>query len=149
MVALTVELMVVMLALVMAGVDFYPSAAPEMPRLPSLELDLEQQFVRLGIALVGSVVVAALLARLLPRVPLFNAMVSAGASGVQTVAEIERKNSAEVGQEGTAISPLRPGGKAQFGDTLLDVITQGEGVEKGARVRIIGHSGSAPVVEGI
>jgi membrane-bound serine protease (ClpP class) len=50
---------------------------------------------------------------------------------------------------GVAISPLRPGGKAQFGNDILDVISQGELIDKGSRVKIIGHSGTAAVVEGV
>jgi membrane-bound ClpP family serine protease len=46
-----------------------------------------------------------------------------------------------------AISQLYPGGKARFGDQLLDVITRGELVEKGRSVKIIGHSGLDAVVE--
>jgi len=52
-----------------------------------------------------------------------------------------------VGRDGVALSPLRPGGKAQFGDDVLDVITQGELLEAGTRVRILSHSGHEAVVE--
>jgi membrane-bound ClpP family serine protease len=44
---------------------------------------------------------------------------------------------------------LRPGGKAQFGNDILDVISQGELIDKGERVKIIGHSGTEAVVEGV
>ena len=52
-----------------------------------------------------------------------------------------------MGQVGFALSPLRPGGKAQFGEDILDVVTQGEMLSKGQRVRIIGHRGSDALVE--
>jgi len=42
---------------------------------------------------------------------------------------------------------LRPGGKAQFGEAILDVMSQGDMVEKGRTVRIIGFSAGAAVVE--
>lgn len=43
----------------------------------------------------------------------------------------------QVGQTGVAISYLRPGGKAQFGSLILDVMTDGEVVKKGKRVAVI------------
>lgn len=49
-------------------------------------------------------------------------------------------------------SPSRrciPGGKAQFDDELLDVITRGEMVAKGQRVKIIGHTGPNAIVAGV
>jgi hypothetical protein len=54
---------------------------------------------------------------------------------------------ARVGQVGVTTSPLRPGGKARFGDQILDVISQGELVASRPKVRIIGHSGSEAIVE--
>jgi membrane-bound ClpP family serine protease len=50
---------------------------------------------------------------------------------------------------GEAVSNLRPGGKARFGDEILDVMSQGEMIEKGTRVRIIRHSASEAVVESV
>ncbi len=132
----------VLLSLVMAGVDFYPEA----PRVPTLELDLGRQFLRIGIAVAGAIAVGALLARLLPSVPLFNAMVSSSASGQETEEQLGKQQVAQIGMTGVAVSPLRPGGKARFGEQFLDVITEGESIEKGTPVRIIAHSGAQPVV---
>src|SRR5437588_61362 len=64
-----------------------------------------------------------------------------------TVAELEQKQKSRIGQVGVAISSLRPGGKAQFGDEILDVISQGDMIDKGQRVKIIGHSSTEAVVE--
>ena len=36
-----------------------------------------------------------------------------------------------LGMHGVTRTPLRPAGKAQFGDQILDVITQGEMIDKG------------------
>ena len=76
-------------------------------------------------------------------------LVSQTASGVSTVAELEQKQKSRVGRVGVAISPLRPGGKAQFGDEILDVMSQGEMIDRGQRVRIVGHSGTEAVVEAV
>ena len=61
--------------------------------------------------------------------------------------EQELQQASRLGQTGVAISNLRPGGKAQFGEQILDVITQGEMITKGQPVRIIRHSGAEAVVE--
>jgi membrane-bound ClpP family serine protease len=66
---------------------------------------------------------------------------------VRTGATQEQQRTARLGQTGLAISTLRPGGKAQFGDEILDVISQGELVPKGTKVRIIGYSGGEAIVE--
>ena len=39
----------------------------------------------------------------------------------------------EVGDVGQAISPLRPSGKMQVGDFTVDVVTEGDFVERGQR----------------
>ncbi|HXT41369.1 MAG TPA: NfeD family protein, partial [Candidatus Angelobacter sp.] len=87
------------------------------------------------------------LSRFLPKTAIYGKLVSNTASGMSTVAKLEQKQSARVGQLGVAISSLRPGGKAQFGDEVLDVISQGEMIDRGQRVKIIGHSGTEAVVE--
>ena len=66
---------------------------------------------------------------------------------MKTEAVVEKQKASRRGEIGVAVSPLRPGGKAQFGDQILDVISQGDLVARGARVRIIGYSGTEAVVE--
>lgn len=41
-----------------------------------------------------------------------------------------------VGQTGTALTPLRPAGTAQFGDRRVDVVTAGEYIEAGTPVTV-------------
>ncbi|MBK9138784.1 MAG: NfeD family protein [Verrucomicrobia bacterium] len=94
-------------------------------------------------------IVLAILARLLPKTPIYATLVTQSVSGGESPAAQEKAHSAQVGREGVALSVLRPGGKAQFGDEVLDVMTQGELIEKGARVRIVAHSGREAVVEAI
>lgn len=131
-----------LLTIIMAMVDYYPGM-PKVPSMPQLALPLRD----LGYAILGSVVVLAVLARLLPKTSLYGTLVTQAVSGVESVREQSEQQRVEVGLEGIAVSVLRPGGKAQFGDRVLDVMTQGELIEKGARVRIIRHSGREAVVE--
>jgi len=51
------------------------------------------------------------------------------------------------GQEGVAQSKLRPGGYAQIGERRVDVVTRGEMIEAGTRVRVVEVTGNRVVVE--
>ncbi|QDT02345.1 hypothetical protein K227x_07210 [Rubripirellula lacrimiformis] len=52
----------------------------------------------------------------------------------------------EVGQVGQAVSPLRPGGRVQVGEIMVDVTTEGDFVESGTAVKIIGKQGARVIV---
>jgi len=54
-----------------------------------------------------------------------------------------------LGDTGTAESLLRPAGKARFGDRFVDVITDGEFVEKGSAVKIVELGGNRVVVQAV
>ncbi|MDA1049572.1 MAG: peptidase [Planctomycetota bacterium] len=54
-----------------------------------------------------------------------------------------------IGDWGVAESPLRPAGKAIFGDAYLDVVADGSFVDKGTQVRVIQISGNRIVVREI
>jgi membrane-bound serine protease (ClpP class) len=135
-------MLLILVSVVMGMVDMYPGS-PSLPTLPQLRLPLRD----LGIASVGALVIAFYLARFLPKTPIYAVLVSASASGVQSVAALETRQKSLVGQVGIALCPLHPGGKARFGDQILDALTQGEMIEKGRQVKIIGHTGSDVVVE--
>jgi membrane-bound serine protease (ClpP class) len=137
-----IGLILVVISLIMAGVDMYPGT-PMLPSLPQLTLPLEN----LGIAVGSSIVIGLILARFLPHTPIYRTLVSQSASGVGTEKEFQEQQAAHVGQIGVAISNLRPGGKARFGEQVLDVITQGEMIAKGQPVRVLRYSGAEAVVE--
>ena len=131
-----------MTAIIMAMVDMYPGM-PSVPSLPQLQFPIRQ----LAIAMAGGAVAIWLLSRWLPKTSVYHALVSHSASGVQSGRMLQADHSSQLGQIGVALSPLRPGGKAQFGDRILDVLSQGDLVATGTRVRIIGFSGSEALVE--
>ncbi len=133
-----------LIALVMAMVDTYPGM-PSVPTLPQLQLPLE----RLALAFVGATAGILVLGRLLPKTPLYKVLVSESASGVMTEAKQQEQRGTLQGQIGVALSNLRPGGKAQFGDQVLDVISQGDMLPKGTRVKIIGFSAAEALVEAV
>jgi membrane-bound serine protease (ClpP class) len=135
-----------LIAVIMAMVDLYPSHGPGLPSLPSLD-KFELPLQHILIATVGGAFAIWLASRFLPKTSLYRAVISQSASGVKSEAALEHRKKSLLGQEGVAISALRPGGKGQFGEEILDVISQGEMIPKGARIRIIRYSGTEAVVE--
>jgi membrane-bound serine protease (ClpP class) len=133
-------------AIIMAMTDLYPSNVPGLPALPSLK-SFDAPLRIIPIATAGGIVAILLVSRFLPKTPMYRAVVSHSASGVKSEAMQQQQRTALQGQMGVAVSALRPGGKAQFGNQILDVISQGDMVPKGAKVRIIGYSGTEALVE--
>jgi membrane-bound serine protease (ClpP class) len=131
-------------ALVMAMVDFYPG----MPTIPSWDL-LSRSLLNVLLTLAGAIVIMMVLSRYLLTTPLYRGMIAAGASGEKADAMIAQEQQSRFGEVGTTVSALRPGGKAQFGDAFLDVVSQGEMIPKGTKVRVVGFSGREPIVEAV
>ena len=52
-----------------------------------------------------------------------------------------------VSQQGVTVTPLRPAGRAQFGERLIDVVTEGGFIERGARVEVVAVHGARVVVQ--
>ena len=134
-------------AIVMAMVDLYPAPGPgvlpAMPTFDKFQLPLRQ----LLIATAGGGLGIWLASLILPKTSFYRAVVSQSASGVKTEAAFAQQNKSRLGRTGVTLSALRPGGKAQFGEEILDVISQSEMVPKGTPVRIIGSSGAEALVE--
>jgi membrane-bound ClpP family serine protease len=140
-----------LVSIVMALMDVYPNPAPgpgpSWPMIPELGVQIGERAMHLSITLLIGMAAIYALSRILPRTSVYRTLVSQSASGVTSSAQLVEQQSSRLGQEGIALSPLRPGGKAQFGDAVLDVVSQGDLVEAGARVRIIGSRGSDALVD--
>jgi membrane-bound serine protease (ClpP class) len=137
-----------LVAITMAMVDIYPSA-PGLPVPMRFSVPVDKIVTTLTVALFGTFAAAWALSRVLPRTPVYHNLVSQSASGEASVVVQERQQSKRIGELGVAVSVLRPGGKAKFGDQIIDVISQGEMIPKGTRVKVIGHSGSEAIVEAV
>jgi len=117
----------------------------------------------LSCSAVAFIAIAGLLSRHFGSLPMLNRLVlqPAGSDSVprgQTAAAADKPLPAlapdnsygvDVGDWGLAISPLRPSGKARFGDRYLDVLTDGDFVERGRQVRIVEIQGSRIVVRDV
>jgi membrane-bound serine protease (ClpP class) len=111
-------------------------------------------------ALVGTVVLAALVSRYLPSIPIFNAMIltppgaELGIEGPRLrpdlaagpVNPVLERNQALVGKQGKSLTVLRPAGKAQFGDEFMDVISEGPFISVGRAIEVVSVSGNRVVV---
>ncbi len=94
--------------------------------------------------IVGAFILFLILASLFKRVSFFRRL-TLEASQLSTEGYTVQDNSRApdyLGREGTAITTLRPAGKAEFGDELLTVQTDGEFVPSGSRVKIIEVNGN-------
>ncbi len=95
-------------------------------------------------------VFGALLARYLHRIPGLNQILlipeQSSASAVGEVGEGAEQAADMVGAVGVAITPLRPAGRIQIGDEFYDVVSEGEFIERGATVQVIGYHGRHMVV---
>lgn len=136
----------ILVSLIMAFVDIYPGT-PAWPSDIRFKTSLENSMETFGLALVITVVAAILLARILPKTTLYASIVSQTTSGSRTEMQIEKTRAARLGQTGVTLSTLRPGGRAQFGEEVLDVMSRGEMIEKGQPVKIVGYSGPDAIVE--
>jgi membrane-bound serine protease (ClpP class) len=109
--------------------------------------------VLLGSGIV-SLVAAGVLSRYLGSIPILHRLVlrtpSAADVGPSDAAAKPlppvRRFQARVGDQGVAESPLRPAGKALFGEEYLDVVTDGSYVDRGRPVRIVDISGNRVLV---
>lgn len=100
------------------------------------------------------VVAAAILAKYMDRMPVLRRFVLKSAvTGKQTAVsqtfEPKQQIALEVGQAGEVVSALRPAGKVQFGPSVVDVVADGEFVEKGGRVEILEVHGNHVLVRKI
>lgn len=132
----------VLASLVMAAIDWYPGT-PKMPNFSQVQAPLADIFIALGLL----AVIIALFGKKFLQTSFARRLTSSAPSGDLAVAELEASLQTRLGLVGVAVSRLRPGGKARFGEELLDVVSIAGMVESGARVRIVSHSGADPVVE--
>ena len=107
----------------------------------------------IGISLFGGVCLAFLLARYLPYIPganrLFLKPEGLTEEGEETgpAAMAGPDLAPLLGGIGVAVSPLRPAGKMQIGDEIVDVVAEGGYIAPGVRVRVIEIEGNRVVVK--
>ncbi len=134
----------VMFTLIMALADYYPGTPVDFSFATDAVL---RAIPTLLAAFIGSLAVLYYISIRFPQMKAYQVLASETASGVAADQEIHAEQQSRLGLVGETISPLRPGGKARFGDRILSAVSEGDMLDAGVRVRIIGNSGLDAVVE--
>jgi membrane-bound serine protease (ClpP class) len=121
--------------------------------LPQNVAELQRSLTPVVVAMLGVMAAVFLLQRWLPRAPILREMLLEPPAG-EEAEEISRRESLVdlegfVGSRGTATTQLTPGGKARFGEMLVDVITDGEVVSRGTRIEVVEVRGNHLVVRAV
>lgn len=103
-------------------------------------------FSTLAVAIVGLIVIVAMLFKYAPTAPWFKKITNQAASGDMT--EIVATIRQLLGKEGTAITQLRPAGLAMIDGKKVDVVTTGEFIDRGAEVVVVDVSSNRVMVKG-
>ncbi len=128
---------------------------PDQLPWPHTEFDRQlftNQVWAIGLGFLAFLVLAGVLSKYLPKTTLFNRLVLSpkvgqGATEVNLTAPADAGQIyIKVGQEGEATSRLRPAGKASFAQAVVDVVSEGAFIDKGAKVTIIEITGNRVVV---
>jgi len=118
-----------------------------MPKSPVDVTRLVQAGYVVGASLVATFLVATVSFRFMGKIPFLSKLVlfseEKGEEGYRS-APVEMEKF--IGREGMTLTMLRPVGKAQFGDIIVDVLSEGELIEKGKRVEVIKVEGNRIVV---
>lgn len=121
------------------------------PRTPSETAAFRINLVKVMGSLVASGVGISLIVRLMPSMPGLRRVVNSYTLAEARVGEMQERRTPGVadmvGKVGVALTALRPAGRAEFDDKLLDVVTEGEFIDKGEPVRIQQVRGNRIVVE--
>ena len=123
------------------GQNFFPTG--KMLAIPLLNM---------FIAIIGSFIVIALLARYLPRTSIYRrfALMDSNPPG-PSLAGVPRQFATALtltpGTQGTAVTVLRPSGKARFTDHVVDVVTEGEFIAPQTPVTVLHTDGMRVVVK--
>lgn len=131
-------------ALVWAMVDRYPGE----PFLPTAQM-LWGPMMNLVLAVVLVGISAAVLVKYLPKTSLYNRLVlgTSNPAGPSFSATVASPVGVSVGDQGLALSMLRPSGSAVFNGRYMDVVTQGVFVDPKTAIRVVAVEGSRIVVE--
>jgi len=132
------------ISVVWAMVDRYPGS----PLVPEATL-LVAPLLKLTAAVVMAVITIFFLAKYLPKSSFFQGLVLAARNPAGAALPVAKSEFTRlpVGAEGVTRSILRPSGKAEFGGELHDVLTMGQFVDPGTRVRVVAVEGARIVVE--
>jgi membrane-bound ClpP family serine protease len=136
--------MMIIISLVLASQTFI------LPRTASEIADLRRSLSIVAAAAVAIVAAALALRRYLPAAPIFRTLLLAPPEEDELIELGNREAVADfthlVGQRGTALTPLLPSGKALVDGQRIDVIADGEVVERGQTIIVTAARGNRVLV---
>lgn len=138
-------ILAVITAIFMAMIKRFPGT----PVIPDLT-ELYKPLLSLSIGLVGTFLGGVALFRFLPGGgSRYGIILRANENRGEGFSSISRPLETLVGKHGVAITPLRPAGKARFGESLIDVITEGGYVDNQSALRVLAVEGARVIVEAV
>ena len=119
-----------------------------IPRTPYDTEVLQKNLLTIIASYLTSSFIILLLLKFMPGIPLFNRIILTTAetqdNGFYPITDSSKKNL--IGKKGVAITNLHPAGRIEIEDDILDVVTQGNFIDKGQRVEIVETEGNHIVV---
>lgn len=134
--------LIALFSLIMGMTNYYPKEGLNFFKFQGVQEALFQ--TALGIFLFC--VAATILLKYFPQMPLLSKIVSQGSSSETFDTEMQTFQTDYLGKEGVTTSVLRPGGKARFGNQVLDVIARDGMLAQGVEIQVVGYSGTDPIV---
>jgi membrane-bound serine protease (ClpP class) len=144
-----VGVFLILASLLWAMIDRYPGET-FIPTGRALAIPLFNLFL----ALIAAAIVISLLARYLPRTSIYRrfALITSNPPGPSLTGaprEFATALALSPGMTGVSLSVLRPSGKAQFANHIVDVITQGEFIAPNTPVTVVQTDGMRVVVKSV
>lgn len=123
----------------------------DLPKTPGQLVEMRQTLTMIVLAMIGSLVAGFVFRRYLPYAPGLRGMLDQEPDDAE-LAELEHRESLAdyehlVGQRGQAVTSLMPSGKAEIQGELLDVIADGQVVDRGEGIVVISAKGSRVLVK--
>jgi membrane-bound ClpP family serine protease len=136
--------LMMIVSLILASQTFF------LPRNSYQLVQMRNSMLVVGGSVLGTIVAIAGIRRWLPHAPVFNRMLLEPPSPeeLENIDQREALVNYEhlLGQPGTAMTQLVPSGKAQIGEQLVDVITEGGFIDRGASLVVVEVRGNRVVV---
>ncbi len=141
-------IVLIVLSLVLA---FLPGDV--VPETPAVEFPWDSMWDALTVvmlSLLASIVGISVLARYLPRAPIFNELMTEPPSPDSVTVSATpggKPLDSYVGKSGVASTDLRPSGKVKIESDVIDAVAEGEFIPEGTRVRVTEVAGNRVVVD--
>jgi membrane-bound serine protease (ClpP class) len=109
--------------------------------------DTENALISLGISSVLAVIVVAVVAKMFKRRGIWNKFILRDALNDESGYVSHDSKEHLFGAVGTAVTPLRPAGTAEFWDEKVDVVTEGDFIEADCPVKVVKVEGNRVIVK--